>query len=152
MAVNSWERELSSVGFLYQTYKMNQYISHVAIATPAKYKGSYDNFVITAGLKAFESLYTANSIMINEHTTDFDFKERKRLLRQGIAEVSVCAGAFHIYMEHWRMVDGVKSETVDKALEAISDFAYNIKGMTLNVIKSDERRQAEFKAKKASNK
>ena len=50
------------------------------------------------------------------------------------------------------MTDGVKSETVDKALEKISDYAFTIKGMVLNVIKSDTHRQADFKAKKALSK
>lgn len=148
MAVNTWERELSDVAFLYQTYKMNEYIAHVLSNLPVKYKDSYDKYVITVGLQTFETLYKANSIMINEFTSDFDYKERKKYLREGLAQLQVCMAAFHIYMNRVRNADGINEEKIDKVLAKISEFGANIKSMTLNVIKSDEKRQREYKTRK----
>ena len=84
MSVNTWERDLSKIMFLWQSHLLNQYISYTFAHMPAKYKNSYDAYVINKGFESFEKLYEANRIIVNENTPDADFKERKKLLRKGI--------------------------------------------------------------------
>lgn len=146
MAVNSWERELSNTQYLYSTYKLNEKISSVIKTTAKKYKNSYSDFVIKAGLKTFETLYSANKIMINEYTPDADFKERKRLLRLGISQLNITVATMNIFLNHVREVDGVNKNKVDSLLETLAVDAAMIESMIYNVIKSDEKRQVDIKA------
>lgn len=146
MSVNTWERELSNTQYLYATYKLNERLSNVIKNTSKKYKSSYADFVIKAGLTTFETLFNANKIMINEYTPDADFKERKRLLRLGISQLNITAATMNIFLKHVREVDGVNQVKIDKLLEDISLDVSAIESMIYNVIKSDEKRQADIKA------
>ena len=110
MSVNTWERDLSKIMFLWQSHLLNQYISYTFAHMPAKYKNSYDAYVINKGFESFENLYEANRIIVNENTPDADFKERKKLLRKGIGLLNACASAAHIYMDHVRKADGINEE------------------------------------------
>ena len=152
MSVNTWERSLSSIAFLWETHLLNQNISKMIANAPKKYKDSYSDYIIRSGLETFDLLYRGNSIYVGEFTPDADFKERKKLFREGMSKLATTLSAANIFLEHMRQSDGVNNDTVNRYSESLGARGDNIKNLVISLIKSDEKRQSEIKANKKAKK
>ena len=69
-----------------------------------------------------------------------------------MAQLNICASTLTIYFEHLRNADGVNQDKVDRLNEKFGTKIADIISLVRNVIKSDERRQGEYKEKRKAAK
>jgi hypothetical protein len=137
---------------LNKLYDFNEILASFSFNIPKIYKNSYLDYAIKGGLETFEMFYVANGILINNYTSDSDFKERKQLLRKGIAKLNGVMSNMSIFIDHLEKSPDLNKEKFSKYKENLSLKVADIENMVRKVIQYGDDQQKKVKQERNARK
>lgn len=145
MSVPTWCRDLSKTQYLYDLHNLSVRIGQIVMRKPTKYRPTYGDRLITDSLNAYRYAYYANSIYMNEDTSEADYKKRREALKMALSYVDGLSTIADIFLSlNWDL-DGANHEQLNKQYNYIGDATGSIHKMIKGVMDSDTKI---FKGKK----
>lgn len=118
---------------------MNVRIGQIIANKPKKYRDNYGDRIIQMGLDALKFARAANTIFMDENTTEEEFKKRRNYLRNVLICIDSLSSTADIFLELNRNCDGARAEKIDKEERWFGTTCRDIHVLVRGVMDSDKK-------------
>lgn len=142
MSVNSWERRLSKVEFVWQTYLYNERLAQMLHSKiPNKYRHDYVDRIISTGLEALRLLVDANEINLNQKTTtQLEYETREENLAKAKSLIDHNSTVFFVLYRNLKTTGSIELDKFYKNCECVAEKTNKIIKLIEGTERSDKNR------------